>query len=286
MNDNNTQEFLNSLTEEQRAALTACRTEEELEQVIDDYDIEIPDEMLVGVAGGKGIMPLLMAGIIAFSGAAMTAAPITAGAEYVSERITPAQVEINRSKILAEAESELQDCISIFEGQMQYVYCKQEVNLQLINTLKVEHRGKLYDLSSVATIEFDDDDPSLEIYCDDSSLLDSIESAIKKAYPKCVKIDRDDRSIEMEFPYRYSCEDAILSRYLQTKLSIDKVGVIAREKLLQLYDDYLYNNVDYMEDEKELQKHIDNYLDIAKKTASKRAEELGGDKYYFYYFDK
>ncbi|MCR4644168.1 MAG: hypothetical protein K5695_01990 [Oscillospiraceae bacterium] len=87
MNDNNTLEFLNSLTEEQRAALTACRTEEELEQVIDDYDIEIPDEMLAGVAGGKGIMPLLMAGIIAFSGAAAAAAstaPIQASA-YTTE---------------------------------------------------------------------------------------------------------------------------------------------------------------------------------------------------------
>ena len=80
MSNINVQEFLNSLTGEQRAAVLACKTEDELEQVIDDYDIDLPDEMLAEVAGGKGILPFIMMGIIACSvgGSLAPAIPVSA----------------------------------------------------------------------------------------------------------------------------------------------------------------------------------------------------------------
>ena len=92
MDNTKVQEFLNLLTEEQRTALLACKTEEELDNVIDEYDIDIPDEMLVGVAGGKGFLPMLMAGIMAFSsaGAAIAAtSPVQASAESIIEVSLP-----------------------------------------------------------------------------------------------------------------------------------------------------------------------------------------------------
>ena len=70
MDNKNVQDFLNSLTEEQRTAVFACKTEEDLEKVVDEYDIDLPDEMLADVAGGKGILPFILAGIMALSGSA------------------------------------------------------------------------------------------------------------------------------------------------------------------------------------------------------------------------
>lgn len=88
MENKNVQEFLNSLTEEQRAAVLACKTEEDLEKVVDEYDIDLPDEMLADVAGGRGgLLPALMAGIMALSGGAAvmgTTSAIQANA-YVSD---------------------------------------------------------------------------------------------------------------------------------------------------------------------------------------------------------
>ena len=53
--------FLNILNDKQRTAVLACRTEDEFEQVIDDFDIQIPDELLEDVAGGKGFAPVAIA---------------------------------------------------------------------------------------------------------------------------------------------------------------------------------------------------------------------------------
>ena len=70
--------FLNILNEKQRNAVLSCRTEAEFEQVIDDFDIEIPDEMLEMVAGGRGkLIPLLFAGVLTVTGA-VTASVATA----------------------------------------------------------------------------------------------------------------------------------------------------------------------------------------------------------------
>ena len=75
--------FLNTLTEEQKTAVLACRTEEELQQVIDDYDIEIPDELLVGVSGGKGFLPVALATILL----------IATGCSSAPRKLAPAEVE-------------------------------------------------------------------------------------------------------------------------------------------------------------------------------------------------
>ena len=77
MENMNINTFLDTLTEEQKSKVLACKTEDELEQVLDDYDIEIPDEMLEDVAGGKGFVPMAMAAILAFTiaGATITATP-------------------------------------------------------------------------------------------------------------------------------------------------------------------------------------------------------------------
>ena len=61
-------DFLNTLTETQRNAVLACRTEEELEQIIDDYDIEIPNEMLASTSGGANFIPFAMAALMLFAG--------------------------------------------------------------------------------------------------------------------------------------------------------------------------------------------------------------------------
>lgn len=89
----NTQAFVNNLTEEQRRALLDCKTREELEKVIDNYDIDLPDEMLEGVTGGKGFVPFLLAGFMTFSGAAAMTVPIQASAEVsVSQENTSSVV--------------------------------------------------------------------------------------------------------------------------------------------------------------------------------------------------
>ncbi len=77
MENMNINTFLDTLTEEQKSKVLACKNEDELEQVLDDYDIEIPDEMLEDVAGGKGFVPMAMAAILAFTiaGATITATP-------------------------------------------------------------------------------------------------------------------------------------------------------------------------------------------------------------------
>ena len=77
MENMNINTFLDTLTEEQKSKVLACKTEDELEQVLDDYAIEIPDEMLEDVAGGKGFVPMAMAAILAFTiaGATITASP-------------------------------------------------------------------------------------------------------------------------------------------------------------------------------------------------------------------
>ena len=77
MENMNINTFLDTLTEEQKSKVLACKNEDELEQVLDDYDIEIPDEMLEDVAGGKGFVPMAMAAILAFTiaGATITASP-------------------------------------------------------------------------------------------------------------------------------------------------------------------------------------------------------------------
>ena len=96
MENFNFQDFLDTLTEEQRSALLACKTEEELEQAIDDYDIDIPDEMLVEVAGGKGkLIPTLLAGIIVLSGAAATMGSVTASAAEDFEVVSVLQENDN-----------------------------------------------------------------------------------------------------------------------------------------------------------------------------------------------
>ena len=83
--------FLNTLTEEQKTAVLACRTEEELQQVIDDYDIEIPDELLVGVAGGKGFLPVALATILLFA----------TGCSSAPRKLAPAEVEVPKVQQVA-----------------------------------------------------------------------------------------------------------------------------------------------------------------------------------------
>ena len=81
MENTNIQAFLDSLSEEQRTAVLACKTAEELDRVIDDYDIEIPDEMMADVAGGKGVAPFLLAGIMALTFTVGAAAPVYAASD-------------------------------------------------------------------------------------------------------------------------------------------------------------------------------------------------------------
>ena len=69
--------FLAILTDKQRAAVLSCRTEAEFEQVLDDFDIQIPDEMMEMVAGGRArFASVIIAGVLAATaaGAAMAAA--------------------------------------------------------------------------------------------------------------------------------------------------------------------------------------------------------------------
>lgn len=84
-------DFLNTLTPQQRAAVLECRTEEELEKVIDDQDIDIPDELLEEVAGGKGFFPAVMASVIMLT----TGSTIIASAESAgSATVTSHQMSI------------------------------------------------------------------------------------------------------------------------------------------------------------------------------------------------
>ncbi len=79
MENVNIKEFIDNLTEEQRAAVLACNTEEALEQVIEEYDIELTLEMLEGVTGGKGLFQTLVASVVVFTSAASVAANTDTG---------------------------------------------------------------------------------------------------------------------------------------------------------------------------------------------------------------
>ena len=95
MENMKTQEFLNTLTDEQQAAVLACKTEEELEKVFDDHDIELSDDMLEGVMGGKGFFQSLIASAIVFtSTAAIVADPSSDGTIFTQATITANAVNV------------------------------------------------------------------------------------------------------------------------------------------------------------------------------------------------
>ena len=48
----NKQEFYASLSDEVKAKLKACKTEDEMKKVLEDADIELPDELLETISGG------------------------------------------------------------------------------------------------------------------------------------------------------------------------------------------------------------------------------------------
>ena len=85
MTNFNANEFLNTLTEEQKTKVLTCKTEEEITQVIDEYDIEIPDEMLAEVTGGKGFIPALLASIMVLSSASAIA-PVPVSAAEINQQ--------------------------------------------------------------------------------------------------------------------------------------------------------------------------------------------------------
>lgn len=47
-------EFIASLADDMKAKVNECKTVEELKAIIDDYDGELPDDIVEAVAGGKG----------------------------------------------------------------------------------------------------------------------------------------------------------------------------------------------------------------------------------------
>ena len=74
------QAFLATLTPEQKEAVQNCKTTEELEEVMDKYDIALPEEMLEEIAGGRGgrLIATILAGITILSaGASITASAAT-----------------------------------------------------------------------------------------------------------------------------------------------------------------------------------------------------------------
>lgn len=99
----NFNDFLNTLSEKQKAAVLSCRTEEEMESVIDEFDIEIPDEMLEMVAGGKGkLISALLAGAIAVIGVGAVAA-VTANEANVTGNSSSVTVESDKEEEPQEA---------------------------------------------------------------------------------------------------------------------------------------------------------------------------------------
>ena len=49
----NQKEFYNSLSEDVKAKLKACRSEEEMMKVLDEEKVELDPELLDGVSGGE-----------------------------------------------------------------------------------------------------------------------------------------------------------------------------------------------------------------------------------------
>lgn len=101
MTEKNIREFIDTLTEEQRAAVLACKDEEELAQVLDDHDVEIPDEMLADVTGGKCFIPALLASIMIVSGAGAMASIPASAAELTPtaavEQASPSDTQLRTS---------------------------------------------------------------------------------------------------------------------------------------------------------------------------------------------
>ena len=165
----NFNDFLSTLTMEQKNAVLSCKTEEELEQVIDDYDIEIPDEMLVGVAGGKGkILSFLAAGIIAFSGAAAVAVSVPA---------MPAKAYSEQYDI-EDTLARLNQSIADLDLQMESLLHPGDP--QLLKDFKVSFYGMSIELGKIAVIQAESR-TTLTVKPLDMSVLSDIESAIRQA---------------------------------------------------------------------------------------------------------
>lgn len=83
----NTQSFFDNLTPIQKEKILECRSTEELERVMDEYDIELPEEYLDDVTGGKGrFLSAALAAITMFTVAASVPASASAAEsdKYVS----------------------------------------------------------------------------------------------------------------------------------------------------------------------------------------------------------
>ena len=174
MDNKNVQDFLNSLTEEQRTAVFACKTEEDLEKVVDEYDIDLPDEMLADVAGGKGrLLPALMAGIMALSGGALTAGSVTASAAGYHP-----PVYLVEEYDSAETEARLKKCIADMVAEMQRLIPDADPNV--VKDIKIPFYGTQIEIGKIARIVAENNN-LLTIEPMDMSILSDIETAVREA---------------------------------------------------------------------------------------------------------
>ena len=291
----NFENFLNGLNERQKKAVLACKTELELEKVMDDHDIEVPADMLETVTGGKGFMPLLMSGILAFSGAG---AAVATAASTMSVSVSASNTETGiDTTIMQSTETEMQKCISDYENMLNVLYntnlfriryskSPEEVQAIIrsvkeskdaILNIKVNCNGVWRSIRSLARhFEYgDDDENELEIACYDNATARIIESTLGNLFSDYLEIEIEDFEIEIRLNYNmeWAIGNAITNLYDNVCMNLEELRVDANKRLMELIKKENSTYGDYKKAKGNLQQLTDKYISEAKEVTVKKANE-------------
>ena len=275
MRDTNVQNFLNALTEKQRAAVLACKTEEALSKVIDDYDIDLPDEMLEDVAGGKGkLLPVLLAGFAMVSGVLFTGDPgtVNAASAYVA---TQSEASSGTDEIFAETETTLKEYVSDLQNQLVKIYIGR-ADPCILNQIEIYYYGDLTDIGSVASVSVIESD-ILVINPWDASMLQTIEKAITRS-DIGIKPLVDGNVIKLVFPKKTPETMALAEKEINTLMESTKIKIRnarrdALKKLTQMNKEGNLSESAYKTAKEELEMLINHYNDSTAKVVFEKKQE-------------
>ena len=216
-------EFLNILSDKQRAAVLSCRTEAEFEQVLDDFDIQIPDEMMEMVAGGRArFASVIIAGVLAATAAGATMA---AAVNTMSVSVEAAN---------SDTEARLQQCIADMEVKMQHLV--QKADVKLVKDIKISFYGLQIELNKIAKIYVENEN-KLTIDPPDRSILSDIESAVRQA-DIGGEVRKNGDVVSIEFSPKWGDRLHQALRNLERDTDFSVMDICADSGDMSLYSEY------------------------------------------------